>query len=208
MVKLARPTPLVLKDVVLEIGADDFARHVSSVAFTPSASTVTWQGMSPDASYTDVGLATWTLAITYAQDWTQATSLSRYLYANEGQTVAARFRPRTGIGPAFTANITITPGQIGGAVNAVSEATVTLGSDKPVLAAFNITNKALASNVATLTTASAHGYLVGDSVVVSGVDTTFDGVYTLTAVTSNTFSYAKTAANVTSTAATGYASKA
>lgn len=68
-----------------------------------------------------------------------------------------------------------------------------------------ITNKALTSNVATLTTAAAHGFAVGFEVVVSGVDATFNGSYTITAVTSTTFSYAKTATNVTSTAATGTA---
>ena len=62
-------------------------------------------------------------------------------------------------------------------------------------------NKALTSNVATLTTASAHTYLVGDIVVVASVDATFNGTYAITAVpSSTTFSYAKTAANVASTA--------
>jgi hypothetical protein len=40
-------------------------------------------------------------------------------------------------------------------------------------------------------------------VTVSGVDSTFNGTYTITAVTSTTFSYALTAANVGSTGATG-----
>ena len=63
-----------------------------------------------------------------------------------------------------------------------------------------VNNKALASNVATLTTAAAHNFLVGDRVTVAGVDATFNGTFTLTAVTSTTFSYAKTASNVTSAA--------
>jgi hypothetical protein len=66
----------------------------------------------------------------------------------------------------------------------------------------SITNKALTSNVATLT-AAAHGLSVGFTVTVTGVDSTFNGTYTITAVTTNTFSYAKTASNVTSQAATG-----
>jgi hypothetical protein len=74
----------------------------------------------------------------------------------------------------------------------------------PVITA-TITNKALTSNVATLTTSAAHGFAVGFEVEVSGVDATFNGTYTITAVTSTTFSYAKTASNVTSTAATGTA---
>jgi hypothetical protein len=62
-------------------------------------------------------------------------------------------------------------------------------------------NKALTSNVATLTTATAHTYLVGDIVVVGSVDATFNGTYAITGVpTSTTFTYDKTASNVTSTA--------
>jgi hypothetical protein len=64
----------------------------------------------------------------------------------------------------------------------------------------SVTNKALTSNVATLTTADAHTYSVGDVVVITGVDATFNGTVVVTAVTSTTFSYAKTAANVTSAA--------
>lgn len=72
-----------------------------------------------------------------------------------------------------------------------------------------VTNKALTSNVATLTTGTAHGLVVGDTVSVTGVDATFDGTYVVTVVGSaTTFSYAKTAANVTSTPATGTAGKA
>jgi len=64
-----------------------------------------------------------------------------------------------------------------------------------------ITNKALTSNVATLTTSAAHGLAVDDEVWVEGVDATFNGKYTVTAVGSTTtFSYAKTASNVSSTA--------
>jgi hypothetical protein len=67
-----------------------------------------------------------------------------------------------------------------------------------------ITNKALTSNVATLTS-TAHTFAVGMQVVVTGVDATFDGEYRITAVTTDTFSYAKTATNVASQAATGSA---
>lgn len=66
----------------------------------------------------------------------------------------------------------------------------------------SVTNKALTSNVATLTV-GAHDYIVGDEVVVSGVDATFNGTFTLTAVAATTISYAKTASDVASTSATG-----
>ena len=67
---------------------------------------------------------------------------------------------------------------------------------------WTVTNKALTSNVATLTIGS-HKLLVGATVNVANVDATFDGTYVLTAVAATTISYAKTAANVTSVAATG-----
>ena len=69
---------------------------------------------------------------------------------------------------------------------------------QPVTA--SISNKALTSNVATLTTSANHSFVVGMEITITGVDATFNGVYTITAVTSNTFSYAKTATNVSSTA--------
>jgi hypothetical protein len=65
----------------------------------------------------------------------------------------------------------------------------------------SITNKALTSNVATLTTSAAHGLTIGMQITISGVDATFNGEYRITGVpTTTTFTYAKTATNVTSTA--------
>jgi hypothetical protein len=67
-----------------------------------------------------------------------------------------------------------------------------------------VTNKALTTNVATITTAIPHLYTVGESVVVYGVDATFNGQWVITTVPSTTtFTYADTAANVVSVAATG-----
>ena len=67
-----------------------------------------------------------------------------------------------------------------------------------------VSNKALTSNVATLTTSTTHGFAVNDIVVVSTVDSTFNGTYVIKAVpTTTTFTYDKVAANVTSTAIAG-----
>lgn len=72
----------------------------------------------------------------------------------------------------------------------------------PSLAA-DVNNKSLTSNIATLTTASAHGFSVGQTVTVAGVDSTFNGTHVITQVsTATTFRFAKTAANVESTAVT------
>ena len=67
-----------------------------------------------------------------------------------------------------------------------------------------VTNKALTSNVATLTVSSAHTFVVGETITVSGVDATFNGSYEVTATpTALTVRYAKTASNVASTGSSG-----
>jgi hypothetical protein len=65
----------------------------------------------------------------------------------------------------------------------------------------SLTNKALTSDLATLT-ASSHGFSVGQTVAITNVDSTFNGTYTISATTAHTFSYAKVATGVTSTATT------
>jgi hypothetical protein len=65
----------------------------------------------------------------------------------------------------------------------------------------SISNKALTSDVATLTTPTPHGLTVGMTITITGVDATFNGTYRITTVpTTTTFTYAKVASNVTSTA--------
>ncbi len=74
-----------------------------------------------------------------------------------------------------------------------------------------ISKKKLTSNVATITTAelsdvgtpAPHDFSVGNTITVSGVDSTFDGTFTITSVTSTTISYSKTANDVAETEITG-----
>ncbi|KAF0258770.1 hypothetical protein DOU02_06715 [Clavibacter michiganensis subsp. michiganensis] len=120
-------SPLFLKDSVIDVAGSDYAAAVSSVAFTPTSPTVTFTGLKKDATFTDVGNTTWTVALTFAQDWDSANSLSRYLFTHAGETVSMTFRPKVGTGPSFTADVVIQPGAIGGAVGAATTATVTLG---------------------------------------------------------------------------------
>lgn len=80
--------------------------------------------------------------------------------------------------------------------------TVTLSDPTP--STINVSNKALTSNIATLTTSTAHGLVPGASILVAGVDATFNGTYTvLNTPTTTTFTYNKTASNVASAAASG-----
>jgi hypothetical protein len=62
-----------------------------------------------------------------------------------------------------------------------------------------VTNKALTDNVATLTTSASHSLSAGTYITISGVDSTFNGSYTVTGTpTTTSFTYAKTATNVPS----------
>lgn len=66
-----------------------------------------------------------------------------------------------------------------------------------------VTNKALSSNVVTLTTNSAHGFVANDLITVAGVGTPFDGTFVVaSAPTSTTLTYARTASDVTSASVT------
>jgi len=118
--------PIILTNCLLTIGADNYEKHVSRVQFDPSAATVNWKGLHPDAVFSKVARATWTCTLEYAQDWETPNSLSQYLHDNEGTEVAATFSPESG-GASWAATILITPGAIGGTVDTVPTATVTLG---------------------------------------------------------------------------------
>jgi hypothetical protein len=67
----------------------------------------------------------------------------------------------------------------------------------------SIINKALTSNVATITTSSNHDLAAGDTVEILGIDLTFNGTYVVAATpTLTTFTYSKIASNVVSQAVT------
>lgn len=120
---------------------------------------------------------------------------------------------------AFISNLTNSNSMYNGSwavTGAPTLTTFTFVHTNGTLANRTVTNVALTSNVATLTTSTAHGFTTGDTVVVSGVTNNsnlFNGTYTVTGTpTATTFTYAKTNANIGSAAATGtplvYASSA
>lgn len=130
MAKLA-VQPFVLKDIVLTVEADDYARHVSTAQLVPTTTQdrITWHGLSPDADFTEAGdpTTTWVLNLTYAQDWNTADSLSQYLLDNAGQTKTIVLQPRAGSGQkTFTVEAVIVPGPVGGDYNTVQTGTVSL----------------------------------------------------------------------------------
>jgi hypothetical protein len=67
---------------------------------------------------------------------------------------------------------------------------------------WTVTNRVIASNVATLTI-GAHKLTAGATITVDNIDAIFNGTYVITTVAATTISYAKVHANVASVASTG-----
>lgn len=85
-----------------------------------------------------------------------------------------------------------------GEIEGIARTTLTRMVRKDADKVFSISNKALTSNVATLTTSANHNYKVGDTVLISGVGAPFDGTSVVTSITSNTFTYALINDNINS----------
>ena len=91
--------------------------------------------------------------------------------------------------------------------NAATDELLTIVQQLRPATSRSVTNSSLTSNIATLTTSAVHGFLAGDIVTVSISDAVYDGTHTiLTVPTTTTFTYAKTNANVGSSAESGTAS--
>lgn len=87
--------------------------------------------------------------------------------------------------------------------NAFQTATISIILSSYQTVGATVTNKAANGTTATLTFSAPHGRINGEVVLIQGVDATFNGTRTLTAVTSTTVQYAL-ASTVTSTSATGW----
>lgn len=116
--------PFAMKNALLLVPTDDYAAHVSSVECVPTTSTVTWTGLAGN-TFTDASTPTWVLNAAYAQDWENPNSLANYFLAHVGEEIEVTFEPVAG-GAGFTVTVKIVPGAIGGAVNAVAVANVSL----------------------------------------------------------------------------------
>ncbi|KKI19666.1 MULTISPECIES: hypothetical protein [unclassified Leucobacter] len=124
--------PFMMVNCLFTVGADDYEAHVAKVEFVPTSTSATFKGLDPSASFTFSGAPTWAANIDYAQDWSNPKSLSNYLMQHAGEQIEVIFEPVKG-GRSITATLSIQPGAIGGAVDAVATASVSLGSTTPVL---------------------------------------------------------------------------
>lgn len=123
------PDPIVLNDISLVIGTDNYEFSVSRVELVPTTPTLQWRGMTPTATYNRSGAPTWVANIDYPQDHAAATSLSEYLRTNVGTIKQIVFKPKkpaSGTAPTYTVSVLILPGPIGGAVDSIGVGSVAL----------------------------------------------------------------------------------
>ena len=123
--------PKVQKNLRLKVGDDNYELHVSSVDWTPASTQQTWQGGTPEASFTDQSVATWTCNITAIQDFETTDSFVNLCLANAGEAVEVEYTRDAADAFKFTATITLVPPTIGGPVGQYNEATMAFGSTKP-----------------------------------------------------------------------------
>lgn len=117
--------PFQLNDVTLTIGSDNFEASVSQVEVQRNRSIVKWRGMTPTSKHAFAGAAEDDLVLKFAQDYETANSLSNHLETNAGTTETLTFAPKAG-GRTATFTVLLIPGNIGGSLDDVAEAAVTL----------------------------------------------------------------------------------
>lgn len=120
--------PLYLTESVLKLGevdATDFAAEISGAQLVPTSSSAQWKGLKPGSVFTAAGLATWALTVNLGQDHETATSLSNYLFDNEGKTVPFTLEPIAG-GTGFAGSIIVQAATIGADVDTFGTASVSM----------------------------------------------------------------------------------
>jgi hypothetical protein len=117
--------PFQLNDVTLTIGSDNYELSVNQVEVTRNVSVVRWRGMSPASKFAFAGAEENTLTLKFAQDFETANSLSNRLEENAGSVETFVFEPKKGA-RSVTVTALLVPGNIGGSLDAVAEATVSL----------------------------------------------------------------------------------
>lgn len=103
----------------------EFRKATQSFQFVPAQSVTTTTGGTPDAVFTDVSPATWTLSWKLLQDIEASGSLQNWLIAHAGEQHKIHFTPFGGRSVEATILIAAVP--IGGDMNAWLDGTATCG---------------------------------------------------------------------------------
>ena len=117
----------------------------------------------------------------------------------------------TNTGNAYTPIVFEITGPVTGPATIMNETTnesITIIEPIRGAASLTVANKVLSGNVATLTITGTNTIEVDDDITVTGVDSTFNGSFIVSAVTPTSISYALTATDVASAVSTGTIARA
>lgn len=103
----------VMRNALVSFAGTDYANQVSMAILEPDQDTKTYRTLVPDGVKQDVDSAAWTLKLKGLQDHTAAQGLARYMFDNDGTTVAAVLEPQAG-GISWAVQVVLKATQIGG----------------------------------------------------------------------------------------------
>lgn len=105
-----------LKTGTLTLGGTSYAGQPTSVTLTPpKAKASDTEEVLDGTQLTDTSADPWILAIEAIQDFTNAAGLQKYLFDEEGTTVAYSWKPNA-TGPTFSGDVIVVAAEIGGTV--------------------------------------------------------------------------------------------
>ncbi len=103
----------VLRNASVKFASAEYANQVTKARFVPDTPIQTLRTLVPDGIVQDVDSTAWVLELSGIQDLVSAQGLARYLFENEGTTVAVKVQPKSG-GVEVQANVLIVPTELGG----------------------------------------------------------------------------------------------
>lgn len=121
------------KDIRVQVGTDNYEKHVSDINWPGNQTAQTWRGGTPDAVAVDIAEGDQACNITFVQAWDDPDSFCRFMFEHAGETVTINYKPHADDDFEVSAQVTLLRPQIGGRVNQYNEATVALPSTVPTV---------------------------------------------------------------------------
>jgi hypothetical protein len=93
----AYSNPIVFRNGLVKFGSTDFTNQVTKARLIPDTPSQTLRTLVPDGTVTDVDSTSWTLELTFLQDW-ETGGLAAYLNTNNGSLITVTLAAVAGTG--------------------------------------------------------------------------------------------------------------
>lgn len=117
--------PYIIQNCLVTLATNDYSALISKAELVPTTPTATFKSVN-GVPYNLSGKAGWVLSLDFAQDIDAATSLSNYLFDNEGITVPFTMAPNGGTTKGFKGSVVLAVGNQGGTADQVAASSITL----------------------------------------------------------------------------------